>query len=62
VGTPDLSIQLSKDFLLASYDNKSDSFIPLKPEKIEEIKRQMEEQKKGKRDREEGERREKVII
>ncbi|NJF25122.1 4Fe-4S binding protein [Thermococcus sp. Bubb.Bath] len=45
---PTGALQLSRDFLLASYDNKSDRFIPLEPEKVEEIKRKLEEQKKVK--------------
>ncbi|BAD86282.1 membrane bound hydrogenase, 4Fe-4S cluster-binding subunit [Thermococcus kodakarensis KOD1] len=45
---PTGALQLSKDFLLASYDNHDDRFIPLKPEKVEEIKRKLEEQKKAK--------------
>jgi len=45
---PTGALKLSRDFLLASYDNHDDKFIPLKPEKVEEIKKKLEEQKKAK--------------
>ncbi|MEO2151355.1 MAG: 4Fe-4S binding protein [Thermococcus sp.] len=45
---PTGALKLSRDFLLASYDNEADRFIPLKPEKVEEIKKKLEEQKKAK--------------
>jgi len=45
---PTGALQISDNFLLASYDNYDDKFIPLKPEKVEEIKKKLEEQKKAK--------------
>ena len=45
---PTGALEMSDEFLLASYDNGDDKFIPLKEEKIEEIRRKLEEQKKAK--------------
>ncbi|ACS32536.1 4Fe-4S binding protein [Thermococcus gammatolerans] len=45
---PTGALKLSRDFLLASYDNHDERFIPLKSEKVEEIKKKLEEQKKAK--------------
>jgi len=45
---PTGALQMSDEFLLASYDNYDDKFIPLKEEKIEEIRKKLEEQKKAK--------------
>ncbi|WP_297439297.1 4Fe-4S dicluster domain-containing protein [Thermococcus sp.] len=45
---PTGALRMSNDFLLASYDNYDDKFIPLKEEKIEEVRRKLEEKKKAK--------------
>ncbi len=45
---PTGALQMSDEFLLASYDNRDERFIPLKEEKIEEIRRKLEEKKKAK--------------
>ncbi|NJE79670.1 4Fe-4S binding protein, partial [Thermococcus sp. GR4] len=45
---PTGALQMSDEFLLASYDNYDEKFIPLKEEKIEEIRKKLEEQKKAK--------------
>ena len=45
---PTGALQLSRDFLLASYDNRDERFIPLKPEKVEELRKKLEEQGKAK--------------
>ncbi|AHL23482.1 4Fe-4S dicluster domain-containing protein [Thermococcus nautili] len=45
---PTGALEMSDEFLLASYDNYDDKFIPLKEEKIEEIRKKLEEQKKAK--------------
>jgi len=45
---PTGALQMSDEFLLASYDNRDERFIPLKEEKIEEIRRTLKEKKKAK--------------
>jgi len=46
---PTGALQMSDEFLLASYDNRDERFIPLKEEKIEEIRRTLAEKKARKK-------------
>ncbi len=44
---PTGALQLSRDFLLANYDNRDGRFVPLKREKVEELRKKAEEAKKA---------------
>ncbi len=46
---PTGALQMTDEFLLASYDRNDDKFIFLKDEEIEEIKKKIEEKKAAKR-------------